>query len=326
MKPYISIIIPAYNSERTIGKSLEACQAQDYPNDRFEIIVINDGSRDGTEKIIKYYDVRYICHQGNKGPASARNTGWKNAKGDYVFFLDSDCIPDRDWLSKTMAHYTREDIVCVGGRYGIANEESLLASCIYTEFLVRYSRMPGFTKYIGSHGYSFRKNFLERIGGYNEEYTAASGEDNDLAYRILASGYKPMFDQEIVIRHYFPTRLLSYLKTQMIHGYWRMKLYKDFPKMMKGDEYSTPWDFAQPPLSLVLILLAPFIFLHNTIKIIWLGLTFVTIGLHLPMTIGVVRKSGMIKLSFYLPLSLTRSVARGIGMSIGILKFWIFNR
>lgn len=324
MDTYISIVIPVYNSERTIDRAIEACQAQNYPTDRFEIIVVDDGSQDNTEKIVKSYDIRYV-RQRNKGPASARNTGWKNAKGNYVFFLDSDCIPERDWLSKTMEHYKREDIVCVGGRYGIANENSLLATCIYTEFLVRYSRIPRFAKYIGSHGYSFRKDFLERIGGYNEEYTAASGEDNDLAYRILELGYKPMFDQEIVIHHYFPTRLLSYLKTQMIHGYWRMKLYKDFPKMMKGDEYSTPWDFAQPPLSLVLILLAPFIFLHNT-KIIWLGLTFVTIWLHLTMTIGVIRKSGMIKLSFYLPLSLIRSVTRGIGMFIGILKFWILNR
>lgn len=322
MKHYISIVIPAYNSERTIGKSIEACQAQDYPHDRFETIVVDDGSSDGTEKVVKSYNIRYI-KQENKGPASARNTGWRNAKGDYIFFLDSDCIPERDWLSKTMAYYTREDIVCIGGRYGIANEESLLALCIYTEFLVRYARMPKFPKYIGSHGYSFRKDFLEKIGGYNEEYTKASGEDNDLVYRILTAGYKPMFVQDIIIYHFFPTRLFSYLKTQGRHGYWRMKLYKDFPKMIKGDEYSTPLDFTQPPLSLGAIFLSPFTFINDTIRIIWLCMVCITILIHSPMTIAILKRSLKMKFLIYLPLSLLRSVARGIGMVIGILKFWI---
>src|SRR5262245_13613113 len=97
--PLVSVIIPCYNREKLVGETIESVLNQTYQN--FEVIVVNDGSTDGTEEAIKRYtsDVRihYLKHEVNKGIPTARNTGIKHAQGEYVAFLDSDdlFLPDK---------------------------------------------------------------------------------------------------------------------------------------------------------------------------------------------------------------------------------------
>lgn len=113
--PDVSIIIPTYNREKTIERAIDSVLSQN-TDLTYEIIVVDDGSTDGTQKIIedKYGDkVRYIRHETNKGGCAARNTGIRNAKGDYITFLDSD---DKWFSVKLSRHYrflkkTDSDIV-----------------------------------------------------------------------------------------------------------------------------------------------------------------------------------------------------------------------
>ena len=99
--PRVSVIIPVYNSEKTIGEALDSVAAQMYTD--YEVIVVNDGSSDQSESIIKKYmrpplDVTYV-EQANKGPAAARNAGLRLAKGEFVVFLDADDLWDKDKLA-----------------------------------------------------------------------------------------------------------------------------------------------------------------------------------------------------------------------------------
>ena len=94
--PQFSVIIPVYNGEGTIAECLEALASQDMPRREFEVIVVDDGSTDGTAAIVKQFDVKYI-HQENTGPATARNVGVKNAQGKIVVFTDADCVPEPNW-------------------------------------------------------------------------------------------------------------------------------------------------------------------------------------------------------------------------------------
>ncbi|MBU1862818.1 MAG: glycosyltransferase [Candidatus Omnitrophica bacterium] len=319
--PSVTIVIPSYNSEKTISEALEGCLKQDYPLEKMEIIVVDDGSIDATKSVIGKYNVRYR-YQQNNGPASARNNGWRHANSEIVAFLDSDCVPRRNWIKKMMMQYTSDDIVCVGSRYGIANPRSLLACCIYFEFLVRYKRMPRHPKFLGSHGYSFRKSFLESINGYNEGYTMASHEDNELAYRIVAKGYYTVFDKSNIVDHYFPTGMVRYLTIQFWHGFWRMKLYVDHPRMVIGDDYSDLWDYMQPPLMVLLLALSPFIFINAVIPIV-LGLLCCLIFLQLPITVSIVTLIRKKRYVVYIPFGIVRAGARCFGMIIGIIYFWI---
>lgn len=327
---------------------------QDYPKDKLEVIVVDDGSTDGTARIVQKYNTRYI-HQENAGPAAARNTGWKAAKGEIVCFTDSDCIPHRNWIRELVMCYvsrvkgsnytkisdfdlqTESDIGAVGGSYDIANTGNLLAECIHEEILWRHSRMPKIIMALGSYNLSVRRDVLEMIDGFSEEYRCASGEDNDLSYRILKAGYKLCFQRDALVAHYHPENLRRYLKEQYNHGYWRMKLYRDHPDRIRGDDYTTWKDVVEPPLSIAIIGLLIFWLSGYLVSYLfdlsmeWLRhlimasfiLLLVDLFLQfiLPMRIYIERKR--LRSFVLIPVTFLRGFARGWGMARGIWRFYL---
>ncbi len=169
MQNSISIIIPVYNSEKTIRQTITAALQQDFPGE-IEVIVVDDGSTDGTADIVRPFGeegrMTYV-RQNNSGPAAARNRGVQAAKGVFVFFTDADCIPRRDWISKMMPHFSSQTAV-VAGSYGIANPEHLLSGCIHKEIIYRHQHlMPDFPKVFGSYNFGVRKEIFKEVGGFN---------------------------------------------------------------------------------------------------------------------------------------------------------------
>lgn len=314
-----SIVIPAYNAGKTIEKTVEACLSQDYEGE-FEVIVVDDGSTDNTETVIKSFPVRYIF-QENAGPAAARNSGWKASKGEIVCFIDSDCIPDNNWLSTLLKHYkdgTNVGAVC--GSYKIANPESLLAQCIHEEIMFRHSNMSNNVRFFGSYNLSIKRSVLEEVGGFDETFLQASGEDNDLSYRVKKAGYNIIFDNKALVAHYHRDSLYRYLKDQYIHGYWRAKLYKDHPDMTGGDDYTRWKDILEIPLCGLFVALLPFVWAPY----VPIGL-FLILLLYLAMQ---VRFSSQVskernKHLFFLFLLVTtiRGFARTLGFMEGIVRF-----
>ncbi len=323
MKPLASIVIPAYNSAKTISKTIEACLSQNYPKDKLEIILADDGSTDNTREIAEKYPVQYL-YQQNKGPAAARNLGWGSAKGKFICFTDSDCVPEKDWISKHVNVYNSDTIAGVGGSYNNANPENLLASCIHQEIVQRHIRFPKEVNYLGAFNVSYRKTILEGIGGFDESYPDASSEDNDLAYRIFKKGYKLFFDNKIKVDHYHPTSLIKYLQRQFWHGFWRMKLYKKHSDMISGDVYAGLIDFAKPLLALAIILLLPFIFLAPVAFLAsLLLLTYSIMQLFLPLSI--IKRTGRIRYLYLIIINFLREYARGLGMFLGVSKFFLYD-
>ena len=322
--PNISIVVPTYNSACTILKTIQALLAQDYPKENTEIIVVDDGSTDNTRELIKGYPVKYFF-QSNAGPAAARNLGWRNSSGEIILFTDSDCIPDTNWASKLVANYADYRTGAVGGSYGIKNKENLLADCIFQEISIRHEMMPRKVKALGSYNLSVRVDILRSIGGFDESYTIASGEDNDLSYRILKAGYTLVFSKDAIVLHYHPQRLLSYLKTQFWHGYWRMKLYKDHSDMMGGDDYSGLLDYMQPILS---VLILTFFLFRGVLflKIILICLFITEIVLQFPFAYKIVSKTKKRKYFILCFFTFLRGFARGLGMVVGVFRFLAFQK
>ena len=101
--PKISVVIPTYNRAHLIKKAINSVFEQTYQD--FEIVIIDDGSKDNTEEIVKSINdgrIRYIKHEKNKGEAGARNTGIENSKGEYIAFLDTDVTWSKDKLEKQL--------------------------------------------------------------------------------------------------------------------------------------------------------------------------------------------------------------------------------
>lgn len=315
----VSIVVPAYNAAGTIRKTIEGCLAQHYTGSGIEVVVVDDGSTDDTGRIAGSYPVKYI-HQKNAGPAAARNKGFRAASGAVVCFIDSDCIPPPDWVGRLTGHFTTEAIAGCGGSYDILNKNSLIALCIHQDILYRHERIPRECRFLGSYNVAFRKRVLEEVSGFNEEYPIASGEDNDLSYKIIKKGYKLIFDPEIKVFHRHPDSLARFLRQQFWRGFWRMKLYLEHPKMIKGDDYSGFRDYLQPPLFLVLIFLLLFIWFRPA-GIGAAALTVFAIILQFPVCASALKRTKELRYLAMIPLNFLRGFAWAGGMVLGILVF-----
>ena len=109
-KPFISVLLPAYNGAATIGTALDSLVAQDYPADRYEVIVVNDGSTDDTAKVVaERQDLRYIELPHNMGISPALNAGLDTAMGEILVVFNDDCLAAPDYLSQLVLGYQRVD-------------------------------------------------------------------------------------------------------------------------------------------------------------------------------------------------------------------------
>ncbi|MDP8265966.1 MAG: glycosyltransferase family A protein [Candidatus Aceula meridiana] len=252
--PSVAVVIPAFNCSKTIAQTLGALRRQTYRGP-IEIIVVDDGSTDQTSQIVKSFEEVLYVRQDNAGPATTRNTGFKSSTSEIIFFTDSDCIPHEDWIERSVASFTDKKIAAVSGSYDIANPQDPLAMSIYREILFRHTKlMPAFPKAFGSYNVAIRRNILESLGGFNTGYRYPSGEDNDLSYKILLLGSKIFFNKESLVKHYFPTHIFQYLREQFRHGFWRVKVYFNYPKMAIGDDYTFWKDIVEPPLVILIFL------------------------------------------------------------------------
>jgi glycosyltransferase involved in cell wall biosynthesis len=241
----VSVVIPAYNAESTIGQAVKHALAQAREPLEVEVIVVDDGSDDDTAKVAQASGATVI-RQENAGPAAARNRGWKTATGQFICFTDSDCIPMPDWMEKLLDGFTDQQVGAVAGSYDIANTSSWLARWVQQEIMERHKRMGPFVRAFGSYNVAIPRYVLQTIGGFNPVYRRASGEDNDLSYRITSTGWRIAFRPQAKVAHYHPERVWKYLMEQYRHGFWRAKLYQDHPDMVRGDDYTRLRDRLEP--------------------------------------------------------------------------------
>lgn len=244
----ISVIIPAYNAEETLAEAIRAVLAQtvDVP---FELIVVDDGSTDNTAGVVHAFPgVRYFF-QDNSGPARARNRGAAEAAGEFLCFTDADCRPEPGWLVQMVRPFNDPQVKVVAGSYGIANPQERLARIIHAEIRFRHLELiPEYPRAFGSYNFAVRAGLFLQLGGFNPSYRQASGEDNDLSYRVLRSGAKIRFISDACVEHYHQHLPGRYLREQFRHGFWRARLYADHAGMAAGDDYTFWKDIVEVPL------------------------------------------------------------------------------
>ena len=181
----ISIVIPTYNSEKFMPNLLDSVFNNGIED--MEVIIVDDRSNDDTVKIAKSYPVRVIELEKNEGPAKARNIGVRAAKGDIIFFLDSDVIVLDGTIKEVKDYFGRNPSAnCV---IGICSTEPLnngfvpkyMAMFEYIHLIrTKDNKVSVFAPRCGA----VRKDFFEKIGGYNETYRGADVEDFEFARRV----------------------------------------------------------------------------------------------------------------------------------------------
>ncbi|HXH85121.1 MAG TPA: glycosyltransferase family A protein [Candidatus Tectomicrobia bacterium] len=215
--PAFSFVIPAYNEADDIIAALEAVGAQSLrPH---EIIVVDDGSTDGTPARLREWDARrqlkLIEHGRNRGAAAARNTAIRAATGDVLVFLDADNMPPPDFLERLAAAYQRgADFVSVESR--VANQRSVVGRFQQAHHEVCYG--PGARDRVGyTQAFSCRTQ-AAREAGFPDALPGFGGEDVEFFRRLLEKGYTPGADFSIEVLNQVPDTLPAFWRQYRARG------------------------------------------------------------------------------------------------------------
>ncbi len=225
--PKVSVVVAAHNAARTLEDCLDSLRRLRYPD--YEVIVVNDGSTDKTEDIMRRFPFKNITTR-NQGVSGARNVGLRAATGEIVAYIDSDAKADPDWLNYLAATYSEFNVAGVGGPNLVPPEDNWVAKCVY--------RSPGgptqvmfddqFAEHIPGCNMSFRKAALEDIGGFDPIFTAAA-DDVDICWRLIKKGYQIGFSPSAVVWHHRRPSVKGYWRQQVGYGVSDSILERKFP-------------------------------------------------------------------------------------------------
>ncbi|MDD5133064.1 MAG: glycosyltransferase family 2 protein [Candidatus Nanoarchaeia archaeon] len=193
----LSIIIPAYNEEKLIGRCIQSILDADIPVD-YEIIVINNNSTDKTKQVAKKFKKVKVIDEYKKGVTKARQTGYKISKGEIMCFFDADSIITKNWFKTALNMYEKDKkIVGVSGPYEY-EDVSWFENLIYRDCMVFIFNLPFSKGFLLGGNFSIRKSVLKKMGGFNTKMEFY-GEDTNTTKRVVKYG-KIKFSKKLTIK------------------------------------------------------------------------------------------------------------------------------
>lgn len=311
------MVIPAYNAASSIVDLILLLGRQTLPPD--QIMVVDDGSGDATADLAERTRAT-VLRQPHGGPAKARNAGAAVATGEIIVFIDSDCVPQPDFLEKLTAPLQAGSADVAKGAY-CTKQKSLAARFAQLEFEERYaklSRQPRID-FVDSYAMAIVRSVFRQSGGFDGTFPRADNEDVDLSYRLGSLGARMVFVSDAVVFHRHPESWWRYFCTKLGRGYWRFKVYARYPGKAFRDSYTTQ--------SLKLQMLA---FLMSipaiALAVFFLNLWFLLfpIGLFLVFSIPFIIRAARSSFSLFL-ISFWGLLVRAKALTLGsIAGFWHF--
>jgi glycosyltransferase involved in cell wall biosynthesis len=220
-----SVIVPAYNAATTLPVLLATLSVQSFTD--FETVLVDDGSRDGTVQIAESYPLRVLRMSTNRGPARCRNEGARVAQGEILAFTDSDCEVAPNWLERLNQRFQESGTDAIMGRL-VLKASTFLGDSISAlgfpaggsigfEKIWRVDQ-KGFTDSLSSCNCAVRKSLFQTIGGFDETFPYAGGEDSLLAYHLKKAGCRIRFCPDVLAYHGARDSLRSFLRWQFRRG------------------------------------------------------------------------------------------------------------
>jgi glycosyltransferase involved in cell wall biosynthesis len=202
LAPELSVVVATHNRALRLAQLLAGLRQQTLALERFEVIVVDDGSSDATQNVLTREARRghlRLCIPpavNQAGPAAARNRGWQLARAPVVAFTDDDCVPTPTWLQTLLRAARSNPNAIVRGRTlpNPAEAHSL-------GWFAKTVRIDGPSPHFETCNVAYPRRLLERIGGFDESFNSPAGEDSDLGCRAVAAGGSPAFEPDAVVHH-----------------------------------------------------------------------------------------------------------------------------
>lgn len=328
---FLSVIVPTRNEAAFISMCLDSIAAQDYPNDQFEVLVIDGMSEDGTRKIVKKYSERYpfirLLDNCKRITSSALNKGIKAAKGDIIMIMGSHSTYEKNYMSQCVSYLTNGDADNVGGVCKILPQNnSLVAKSIAYALSSSFGAGNAYyrigtkrKKYVDTvFGGCYRKELFDKIGFFDEDLLRT--QDSEFNARLIKNGGRILLVPTIV-SYYYARKSLGEL--------WKMNLQYGYSKPLAAKKIGRIFTLRQliPPLfvgSLIISLMLSIFFK----PLLWLFL-FV-LGSYIIANLGFSLKiSNKKDLKCFLALPFVFAILHfgwGIGCLKGIWDFVIFKK
>lgn len=319
-----SVIVPTFNRACEIKELLDSLTKQTISKDLFEVLIVDDGSTDETSEVVNdFFDnsdlnLRFL-KQDHKGPGEARNYGMKDARGEYLLFIDSDCIADKDWLLAYKRRLENEERKPAG----FGGPDRVLSSFSPVQKAIDYS-MTSFITTGGIRGHSkkkiskyyprsfnmgVRKDVYEKIGGMGK---LRHGQDIEFSHRIISTGEPVIKVEDAVVYHKRRMSIKKFFRQVFNWGVARINLYKIDKGMLELVHF---FPAAGTIISALVILLA---ILFQGI-FIW----FILLGVMALLLMGVhgIFKYKDYRTFFYIPVIVpTQIFGYGLGFIIAFVR------
>ena len=256
--PTVSIVVPVLDRAEELGRCLASIGQIDYPQEKLQLIVVDDGSRDDSAEVARRFGALVVSSGGvRRGPAAARNVGARLACGEILAFIDSDCTASTGWLAELVPHFRDPKTVAVGGMVeGMCSASAVdryeaVMSSLSLGARERFGNSGDDTFYLPSCNLLVRRPAFLSVGGFEESMHV--GEDVDLTWRLRDAGWTIAYLPAGNIMHEHRSSLRSFMSRRFDYGTSEGMLQKLHPQRKKR--------FVLPPFLgavLALALAAPF--------------------------------------------------------------------
>jgi cellulose synthase/poly-beta-1,6-N-acetylglucosamine synthase-like glycosyltransferase len=249
--PVVSVIIPALNEEKTIGRCLEALCRMQSAAEEFEVILVDNGSRDRTIEVAGEFNHRLnlrILQRPGVYISELRNWGASFAQGEVLAFLDADCVPAASWITTCVSRLQATNDAVVGAHYRIPQPSSWIAKAWYGG---SESEKVGAVSYIPAGDLIVSRAAFQAVGGFDE--SIHTNEDAEFCHRARARGLSVMAFPDLAVEHLgTPQTLVSFYGKQRWHG---THVFKVFLRE-RGSQNAKPVALAISTLIALLVMMA----------------------------------------------------------------------
>lgn len=220
-----SVIIPTYRRPEKLAACLRSLEQQHFPHDDFEVIVVDDSGTGEADKPVAKVARRVsrrLVTQARRGAAAARNTGARIARGRFLAFTDDDCQPEPGWLDSLRSVMLAErSEVLVGGRVvnALTDDPFATATQSIVDFLMEYgSPGHGEARLLTSNNLCVPKAAFHRLGGFDEAFQGAGGEDREFCWRWAHEAGRSVYAPQAVVRHAHDLTLIGFIRQHFCYG------------------------------------------------------------------------------------------------------------